>query len=406
MRWLPNDSTDHAGYDFSFSYDNENWAVVTDISNSLTPEDTTYVYDGFPNNSTIYFRLTAYDYAAFTNYSDPSDAYGVRLAETGADLLIVDGFDRMDGYWQESFHTYVYQSGTIFSGFDLAFNTCSDDAIIDGKVFLEDYSIVVYLLGDESGENKVLISKEQEALKSFLQNGGKLIISGSEIGSDLNTMGTAEDQQFYQTYLKSEFLADSAHSLQLIGASGTFFEDYTARINPPAGTSYKSDIISPLGSEAILNFDDGSGAGIYFSGMFEGGSMPGQLAHFSFPIELINDEEGRKELLGRVLELFGVVSSVQAPAYSGTPINFELFNNYPNPFNPSTVIRWRLPVESQVELSIYSISGEKVVTLVSERQTAGRHQIVWDARDVASGVYYYRIQTGKFEDVKKMVLFR
>ena len=85
---------------------------------------------------------------------------------------------------------------------------------------------------------------------------------------------------------------------------------------------------------------------------------------------------------------------------------YPVYRIDPNPFNPSTVIRWRLPVESQVELSIYSISGEKVVTLVSERQTAGRHQIVWDARDVASGVYYYRIQTGKFEDVKKMVLVR
>jgi flagellar hook assembly protein FlgD len=59
-----------------------------------------------------------------------------------------------------------------------------------------------------------------------------------------------------------------------------------------------------------------------------------------------------------------------------------------------------------VELSIYNILGQKVVTLVSEKQTAGRYQVEWDASGSASGLYFYRIETDAFQDVKKMILLR
>ena len=85
---------------------------------------------------------------------------------------------------------------------------------------------------------------------------------------------------------------------------------------------------------------------------------------------------------------------------------FRLSQNYPNPFNPVTMINYQLPVTSSVDLSIYNLLGQKVLTLVSEKQRAGYHQVEWDASGFASGVYYYRIQAGEFQDVKKMVLIR
>jgi hypothetical protein len=88
------------------------------------------------------------------------------------------------------------------------------------------------------------------------------------------------------------------------------------------------------------------------------------------------------------------------------PTAFALHNNYPNPFNPRTVIRWQLAGGSDVELSVYNLLGQKIATLVSERQNAGYHQVEWDASGFASGIFYYRIQTGEFQDVKKMVLLR
>jgi hypothetical protein len=86
--------------------------------------------------------------------------------------------------------------------------------------------------------------------------------------------------------------------------------------------------------------------------------------------------------------------------------DFHLFQNRPNPFNPSTVITWQLAISSQVELSIFNILGEKVTTLVSEKKVAGYHSIEWDASNFAGGIYYYQIKAGEFRDVKKMVLIK
>jgi hypothetical protein len=83
--------------------------------------------------------------------------------------------------------------------------------------------------------------------------------------------------------------------------------------------------------------------------------------------------------------------------------NFNLEQNYPNPFNPTTVISWQVGSPVQVELSIYNVIGEKVCTLVSEKQPAGFHTVEWDASGMASGIYYYRLNAGEFQDVKKMI---
>ena len=88
------------------------------------------------------------------------------------------------------------------------------------------------------------------------------------------------------------------------------------------------------------------------------------------------------------------------------PVKFDLKQNYPNPFNPRTMISYQLPMTNEVELSIYNLLGQKVITLVSERQKAGHHQVEWNASGFASGVYYYQLVAGEFREVKKMILLR
>jgi hypothetical protein len=89
------------------------------------------------------------------------------------------------------------------------------------------------------------------------------------------------------------------------------------------------------------------------------------------------------------------------------PVTFALKQNFPNPFNPSTIISWQLPVSSEVELSIFNLLGQKVVMLFSERQPAGYYQVKWDATGFASGVYYYQLRTDAgFIQTKKLVLLR
>jgi hypothetical protein len=88
------------------------------------------------------------------------------------------------------------------------------------------------------------------------------------------------------------------------------------------------------------------------------------------------------------------------------PKVYALKQNYPNPFNPSTMINYELPITSEVELSIFNLLGQKVTTLVSDRQQAGYYQVEWDASKYASGIYYYHIHTDKYQEIKKMLLLR
>ena len=91
---------------------------------------------------------------------------------------------------------------------------------------------------------------------------------------------------------------------------------------------------------------------------------------------------------------------------STLPTAFRLEQNYPNPFNPHTKISWQLPVSSQVSLKVYDVLGNKVAKLVDEEMEAGYHSIDFNASDLPSSVYFYRIQAGNFIDTKKMILLK
>ncbi len=85
---------------------------------------------------------------------------------------------------------------------------------------------------------------------------------------------------------------------------------------------------------------------------------------------------------------------------------FALYQDYPNPFNPTTVISYQLPVSSVVTLKVYDVLGREVKTLVSERQTAGIHSITFNAGNLPSGVYFYRLQAGSFTQTRKLTLIK
>ena len=88
------------------------------------------------------------------------------------------------------------------------------------------------------------------------------------------------------------------------------------------------------------------------------------------------------------------------------PDNFLLYQNYPNPFNPSTKISWQLPVGSWQTLKIYDVLGNEVVTLVNEEKPAGNYEIIFDAKNLSSGVYFYQLKTYEFIQTKKMILMK
>jgi hypothetical protein len=88
------------------------------------------------------------------------------------------------------------------------------------------------------------------------------------------------------------------------------------------------------------------------------------------------------------------------------PLNFTLHQNFPNPFNPVTIISYQLPISSHVKLFIYDVLGKEIDVLVNEKQSAGTYQVEWDGSNFPSGIYFYKLTTSEFAETRKMVLVK
>jgi hypothetical protein len=119
--------------------------------------------------------------------------------------------------------------------------------------------------------------------------------------------------------------------------------------------------------------------------------------HYSF---------NRYKLTPRTDADFGIVTSVEITKEPEIPVVYSLAQNYPNPFNPTTVIQYSVPSAGLVSLKIYNVLGQEVRSLVNEQQAPGTYRVSFDARGLASGLYFYRITAGSFVDIKKMMLLK
>jgi hypothetical protein len=110
----------------------------------------------------------------------------------------------------------------------------------------------------------------------------------------------------------------------------------------------------------------------------------------------------------------GVSSSVTNPGnqasvtsvgnVAGLPAEYKLYNNYPNPFNPSTKIKFNIPEEAFAKLIIYDLLGKEVKTLVNSELKPGTYEVNFDAIHFASGIYFYSLQTNNFKSTKKLLI--
>ncbi|MEX0843853.1 MAG: T9SS type A sorting domain-containing protein [Balneolaceae bacterium] len=121
---------------------------------------------------------------------------------------------------------------------------------------------------------------------------------------------------------------------------------------------------------------------------------PNQTETVVFSFDASEDAEvGRVATLRfQILENGETIGTRTFALRSEAPASFELFNNYPNPFNPATTISYQLPEAMNVQIQIYNVLGQLVATLTNESQKPGKYEIRWNASGQASGVYVYRFQ--------------
>lgn len=91
---------------------------------------------------------------------------------------------------------------------------------------------------------------------------------------------------------------------------------------------------------------------------------------------------------------------------SSNPVSIKLFENFPNPFNPSTTLRYSISEASFISIKVFDLIGNEITSLVNEEKSAGTYELNWDAVNLPSGVYLYQLKAGSFIETKKMVLMK
>ncbi len=376
------------------SADGHTWTLLTSL-----PDDFRAYSLTLPDGELRYFKLVSVSSETGHPESKPSDTYGTYRNGNKPQVLIVDGFDRTTGSygkWPHIYHPFAATVGNALYTYGIPFSTVDNDALLRGEVSLEHYPAVFWILGDESTHDGTFDIHEQELVANYLKNGGKLFVSGSEIGWDLVEKGTSYDKDFYAHYLKANYLADNGYSYRAEGENGTPFQNLTLHFDNGTHGTYKvgyPDVITAKGGSSLgFRYANGYGAGIYFKGTFPGGNATGSLVYLGFPFHTIYPDSERFALMGRVLEFFELIPSTQlATGSTPTVNNFELMGNYPNPFNGQSRIRFRIPAAGQVELCIFNPLGQQVAQQKATYSSPGVKEMKVNSEELASGVYFYQM---------------
>jgi cyclophilin family peptidyl-prolyl cis-trans isomerase len=125
-------------------------------------------------------------------------------------------------------------------------------------------------------------------------------------------------------------------------------------------------------------------------------------SHYWKVFSLTDEYDGPSSAFGRFVT--GSLTAIEVT--NNLPSNFNLAQNYPNPFNPSSIIEFAIPELSQVTLKIFDIKGEEVGELINQELNAGKYKYEFNASELSSGLYFYKIVAGKYSDTKKMLLLK
>jgi len=112
---------------------------------------------------------------------------------------------------------------------------------------------------------------------------------------------------------------------------------------------------------------------------------------------------------GEGIELIKILKNTPTVVEHGNgdiPYTFTLFANYPNPFNPTTTIKFSVPGTHFVTLQVFDMLGREIETLVNEEKSVGNYELKFDGSNLTSGIYFYRLQAGNFVETKKLILLK
>ncbi len=195
-------------------------------------------------------------------------------------------------------------------------------------------------------------------------------------------------------------------TLDMLGETGLPIQATEMDIDgDPDGTDEESDEVQLQAIQRIFPvfWEHQSVEGVTFWGWRPGLWRQDQDA---FLVRNNGEERPALEWLRAYVDTADVVGVSNEELYSDSPYQFKLYENYPNPFNPTTQIQYDIASTSDVRIRVFDVVGRQVQTLVNSQQSPGTYTVSFDASNLSSGVYFYRIETGSFVDTKQMMLIK
>jgi len=248
---------------------------------------------------------------------------------------------------------------------------------------------------------------EALAIKSFVDNGGKLLVAGQDIGWDImsgasGSHGTAITQDLYTNYFKASYIADGTTTNNKFVANPA---------DPIYGTVATSDVVDVNGGnmypDQISPVQNATAIFYYNTAMSKIGAVKStknnaKIAYFGIGLEMVQTESIRNDIIKRSYDWFmeGVgINDIHKEAVI-------LEQNNPNPCNNETTIQFNLPQQDRVSLTLYDVNGRTVLNILSEQIPAGTRKVVVNTDDLKSGIYYYTLKTTTDKQTRKMVVVR
>ena len=275
---------------------------------------------------------------------------------------------------------------------------------------LTDYAAVIWLTGDDRTTS--LTTEEQQALTEYLNSGGRLLITGQDIGYDLVEDGTVEDSTFYANYLHAHYIADSTSSYVIYFVTGEPITNGIFFYLGGTGNQASASCIEPMeNAYKIFKWLPGNlGAGV----RYEHPALNYRVVYLAFGLEGVDDPtpDSKNKLIDNILNWFAIGTGMDFNSISkAIPDEFGLSQNYPNPFNCTTTINYQLAAAAHVEIEIFNLLGQKIKSLVSKYQQPNYYRVNWDGNDnygvtVSSGIYVYRIKAGNFIKTNKLLFLK
>jgi hypothetical protein len=243
-------------------------------------------------------------------------------------------------------------------------------------------------------------SPEGEGLVSYYVSMNENTPSNTEFGKSARIIFDENDPidtPVWSNVLDTEAPISSVQALDSIQTSADFTVTWSGS-DDASGIDTYTVYVAENGGEFTVWQDSTSETSAIYTG--ENGNT---YEFYSTSVDYVGNAETQKDEADTKTK---VEFSTSVEPTGGIPKQYMLDQNYPNPFNPSTTIQFGLPEAGNVSLEVFDMTGRRVASLVNERKSAGWHNVTFDASNLASGMYIYRIQSGEFIQTRKLILVK